>query len=233
MQDYLEQFFKGISSWKGSLFKVEHVEEPYAKEYLGKLVKAGLVERVSWGWYWIPGKAGTFWDFLRGDRNFKAIAGQTAASFWNNDFIHRDVYVVKVKDSSYGKALVAFAKARGWAVVVELVKEDDTYVKSDGVYVEAIEDCVIGCMQRWAFADAFAVLYENRKKSLYPCLAEKSYWKRISKSDVRVRQALSYGLGRLNVLARQDIFPVGRTSLGDSFVVKEIDEAVEKVVDLG
>lgn len=233
MQDYLEQFHRSVARYKGSLVKVEHVDEPNAKEYLGKLAKAGLVERVSWGWYWIPDDTKDFWGFLRKDRNFKAVAGQTAASFWNNDFIHRDTYMVKVKDPSFGKALAAFAETRGWSVVVEPALENGRYAKIDGIYVEGLEDCVIGCMQNWAFADAFAILYENRKKPIYQRLASKSYWKRISKTDIRVRQALSYGLGKLNGLAREDIFPVRKTSLEDSFVSREIDEAVLKVVDLG
>lgn len=232
MEAYLEQFYKGLAGWKGSLLKVEHVEEPNAKEYLSKLARAGTVERVVWGWYWIPDKLKNFWDFLRKDNNFKIVAGQTAASFWNHDFIHRDIYLVKVKDPSYGRALKAFAEKRGWSIIVEPARENERYTKIDGIYVETLEDCVIECMQNWAFADAFAVVYENRKKPLLPALAKRSYWKRISKTDVRVRQALSYGLSRLNELSKQDIFPVRRTNLEDSFVSKEIDEAVEKVIDL-
>ncbi|MBI4595214.1 MAG: hypothetical protein HY730_02425 [Candidatus Tectomicrobia bacterium] len=235
MQAYLEQFYKSLAGWKGSLIKVEHVQEANAKEYLSKLAKAGLVEKVRWGWYWIPDKAQArdFWEFLRKDRSFKIIAGQTAASFWNHDFIHREVYIVKVKDPSYGSALQAFAESRGWNVVVEPFEEDRKYVKVKGISVETLEDCIIECMRRWAFTDAFAALYENRKRELFSSLAKRSYWIRIPKTDVRVRQALGYGCYRLNEAVGDKIFPVRKTDLEDSFVRKEIDEAIEKVVELG
>lgn len=232
MQAYLEQFYKGLAEWKGSLVKVSYLEQPNAKEYLNQLAKAGAIEKVSWGWYWVPAKVKDFWDFLRRDRNFKVVAGQTAASFWNNDFIHRDMYLVKVKDSSYGKALEAFAETKGWKVVIEPFGEEK-YTEIDGIYVETLEDCIIECMQHWAFADAFAVLYENQSKGVFPKLAERSYWKRVSKTDIRVRQALSYGCYRLNELQGHKIYPVRRTNLEDAYVSREIDEAVEKVVELG
>jgi len=60
---------------------------------------------------------------LEKDKNFKVISAQTAASFWNNDFVHRDVYVLKVKDRSYGKALKEFAKKKGWNVEAEYSKD--------------------------------------------------------------------------------------------------------------
>ncbi len=232
MQAYLEQFYKSLAGWKGSLIKVEHIQEAHAKEYLNKLARAGSIERVTWGWYWIPEKIEDFWEFLRRDQNFKIVSGQSAASFWNHDFIHRDAYVVKVKDPSYGKALEAFAKMQEWNVVVEPF-EKSKYVKIEGIYVETLEDCIIECMQRWAFTDAFAVLYENQKKALFQSLAKRSYWMRIPKTEIRVRQALSYGCSRLNELTQEKLFPVRKINLEDSFVRKEIDEAVEKVVDLG
>jgi predicted transcriptional regulator of viral defense system len=232
MQGYLARFSKSLAEWKGSLVKVGYLEQPNAKEYLHQLARAGVVERVSWGWYWVPAKVKDFWDFLGKDRNFKVIAGQTAASFWNHDFVHREVYLVKVRDSSYGKALEAFGKTRGWKVVAEPLG-GEKYTEVDGVYVEALEDCVIECMQHWAFADAFAVLYENRRKPLYDSLARRSYWKRITKSEVRIRQALSYGCCQLNELSGERIFPVRKTGLEDAFVSRAIDEAVGKVVALG
>jgi hypothetical protein len=76
-------------------------------------------------------------------------------------------------------------------------------------------------------------LYENRKKGLFRSLARKGYWKRIPKTDVRIRQALSYGCYRLNELAEDRVFPVRKTNLEDKFVRKEINEAVERVVELG
>jgi hypothetical protein len=233
MEAYLEQFYKSLAGWKGSLFKVNHLKQPNAKEYLSKLARTGAVERVAWGWYWMPAKIKDFWDFLRRDRNFKIVAGQTAASFWNHDFIHRDAYLVKVKDHSYGKALMAFAERGGWNVVVESAGENERYTEIDGIYVETLEDCVIECMQHWAFADAFSVLYANQNKQLFSKLARRSYWKRISKTDIRIRQALSYGCYQLNELRGEKIFLVRKSNLEDAFVAKEIDEAVEKVVELG
>lgn len=230
MEVYLEQFNGRLAEWKGSLVKVEQIEESNAKEYLNKLARAGAIERVVWGWYWMPDKVKDFWDFLRKDRNFKIVAGQTAASFWNHDFVHRDAYLVKVKDPSYGKALRVFGEKHGWNIVVESLNGTQ-YREVNGIHVEALEDCVIECMQNWAFTDAFAMVNENRKSLLG--LLEKSYWKRISKTDVRVRQALSYGCYRFNELGGNKIFPVRKTNLEDSFVSREIEEAIEKVIDLG
>ena len=64
MQAYLEQFYRDLSGWKGSLVKVEHVQNPHAKEYLHKLARAGFIERVTWGWYWIPEKTDDFLNFI-------------------------------------------------------------------------------------------------------------------------------------------------------------------------
>ena len=50
---------------------------------------------------------------------------------------------------------------------------------------------------------------------------------------MRVRQALSYGCYRFNELDGNKIFPVRKTNLEDSFVSREIEEAIEKVIDLG
>ena len=89
------------------------------------------------------------------------------------------------------------------------------------------------CIQSWAFIDAFAVLYENRKKVSLPSLLEQTYWKRISKTDIRIRQALVYGSNRLNERAGKAVFKTTLTQLEDIFVRREIDEAIEKVVELG
>lgn len=68
------------------MVKVEDIKnEPNAREYLNKLAKAGLVERVRWGWYWIPDKIKDPWDFFEKDKGFKIISHQTAASLWNSD----------------------------------------------------------------------------------------------------------------------------------------------------
>jgi len=116
MANYLERFNKRLRKrYAGCLVKVEDVKkvEPNAKEYLNKLAKAGLIEKVRWGWYWVPDDVKDPWDFFKKDKGFKIISCQTAASLWNNDFIHRDAYALKVSDRSYAKALEEFAKKRG------------------------------------------------------------------------------------------------------------------------
>jgi len=236
MPKYLAEFNKRLRPFKGSLVRVNFVKgiEPNAKEYLNKLSKEGLIERVKWGWYWIPTKVKDVWDFLEKDKNFKVISAQTAASFWNNDFVHRDIYVLKVKDKSYGKALKEFAKKKGWTFEVEYSKDPSKirYRKIRNLLVEDMEENVIECLQNWAFADAFATLYENRKRINLERLYKESYWKRISKTNVRAKQALEYGLHQLGKLSGAE-FPHREARLEDAFVRKEIDEAVEKVAELG
>ena len=125
MPDYLTEFSKRLSHYEGGLIKVKSRKaiEPKAKEYLNKLSKDGSIERVKWGWYWVPTEVKDVWDFLEKDQNFKVVSAQTAASFWNNDFVHRDVYVLKVKDESYGKALKELGKKKGWNFEVEYAKD--------------------------------------------------------------------------------------------------------------
>ncbi|MCK5561921.1 MAG: hypothetical protein KAJ51_15080, partial [Thermoplasmata archaeon] len=125
MTDYLTKFNNKLKrQWKGSLVKVEYIKsmEPNAKKYLNNLAKANLIKNITWGWYWIPSKTKDFFDFLRGDKNFKIVSSQTAASFWNYDFIHRDAYSIKVTNRSYGKAVEEFSKINGWSVKVEYIK---------------------------------------------------------------------------------------------------------------
>jgi hypothetical protein len=236
MPEYLEEFHEKLRAFEGSLVRVKFIKsiEPNAKEYLNKLSKEGLVERVKWGWYWVPTEIKDIWDFLEKDKNFKVVFAQTAASFWNNDFIHRDVYVLKVKDRTYGKALKEFGKKKGWNIEVEYSKDSSKikYRKIGNLLVEDIEDNVIDCLQNWAFTDAFATLYENRDRINLDKLYKESYWKRISKTDVRVKQALEYGFHRIGELSGVK-FPHREPKLEDDFVRREIDEAVEKVVELG
>jgi len=74
MKKYLQKFYKQLKGkYAGSLVKVEEIRkiEPNAKEYLNKLSKEGLVERVRWGWYWIPDEIKDAWDFFEKDKNFK------------------------------------------------------------------------------------------------------------------------------------------------------------------
>ena len=237
MPQYLTEFNEKLRPFKGSLVRVKSVKsiEPNAKEYLNKLSKEGLIERVKWGWYWIPTKVKDVWDFLEKDKNFKVVSAQTAASFWNNDFVHRDVYVLKVKEKSYGKALKEFARKKGWNFEVEYAKDTSKikYRKIGNLLVEDMEENVIDCLQNWAFADAFATLYENKDKINLDRLYKESYWKRISKTNVRAKQALEYGFHQMGELSGEELFPHREPKLEDDFVRKEIDEAVEKVVELG
>jgi hypothetical protein len=237
MPDYLKEFHGKLRNLEGSLVRVKSIKsiEPNAKEYLNKLSKEKMVERIKWGWYWVPTKIKDVWDFLEKDKNFKVVSAQTAASFWNNDFIHRDVYVLKVKDKSYGKALKEFAKKKGWNIEVGYSKDSSKikYRKIGNLLVEDMEDNVIECLQNWAFTDAFATLYTNRDRINLDKLYKESYWKRIAKTDVRVRQALKYGYHRITDLSGQKLSPHKEPKLEDDFVKREIDEAVEKVVELG
>jgi len=235
MYEYLIEFNKRLKPYKGSLVSVKSIKaiETKAKEYLNKLSKEGLIERVRWGWYWVPTEVKGVWDFLEKDKNFKVISAQTAASFWNNDFVHRDVYVLKVRNKSFGKALKEFGKKRGWSFEIEYAKDVSKikYRKVGNLYVEDIEKNIIECLQKWAFADAFATLYENKSKINLNRLYKDSYWKRISKTNIRAKQALEYGFHQLEELGVE--FPHHETKLEDDFVRREIDEAVERVVELG
>ncbi len=236
MPKYLKTFKRKLQPFEGSLVKVKTIKdvEPKAKEYLNKLSKEGTIERVKWGWYWIPASIKNIWDFLEIDRNFKVIFAQTAASFWNRDFIHRDVYTLKVKDKSYGNALQQFAKQRGWNVEIEYSKNFSKikYRKVGNLIVEDIEDNVIECLQKWAFTDAFATLYENRDKVDLDRLYQNGYWKRISKTNIRTKQVLEYGFHQMEKTSRIK-FPHKETKLQDSFIRREIDEAIERVIELG
>jgi len=87
-------------------------------------------------------------------------------------------------------------------------------------------------LQKWAFAGAFATLYENRGKINLNRLYKESYWKRISRTNVRAKQVLEYGFHQLGELGGME-FPHRETKLEDDFVKREIDEAIEKVVELG
>ena len=235
MYEYLIEFNKRLKPYKGSLVSVKSIKaiETKAKEYLNKLSKEGLIERVRWGWYWVPTEVKGVWDFLEKDKNFKVISAQTAASFWNNDFVHRDVYVLKVRNKSFGKTLKEFGKKRGWSFEIEYAKDVSKikYRKVGNLYVEDIEKNIIECLQKWAFADAFATLYENKSKINLNRLYKDSYWKRISKTNIRAKQALEYGFHQLEELGVE--FPHHETKLEDDFVRREIDEAVERVVELG
>ena len=235
MKKYLQKFYKQLKGkYAGSLVKVEEIRkiEPNAKEYLNKLSKEGLVERVRWGWYWIPDEIKDAWDFFEKDKNFKVISCQTAASLWNLDFVHRDVFVVKVVDRSYGRALEKFFERRGWRIWVEVVSKPISYIKMDGLLVESLDETIVECLQRWAFIDGFAALYVNRDKIDLKTLLKKAYWRRIKGTNVRVRQAIEYGCCLINKLTGKIVFNVKEPKIKDEYVKGEVEEAVEKVVEL-
>lgn len=236
MKKYLDRFYRKLNKdYKGSLIKVNMVKElePNAKEYLNKLAKAGYIEHITWGWYWIPDDYQDFFDFLKKDRNLKVLSGQSAASFWNYDFVHREIYSLKVKDRSYKKALEIFTKSKGWEVEVNQVKDisELKYVTRAGIFVETPEETIINCIKRWAFLDAFAVLYTYKHRIVLKELYSRAYWKRIARSDVRVRQALKYATYRFNQSAEEKIFRTKRVTIEDEFIRNSIDEAVEKVIE--
>lgn len=81
--------------------------------------------------------------------------------------------------------------------------------------------------------DAFATLCSNRDKIKLEDLLERSYWKRVRGTKVRVRQALEYGCYLINKLVGKEIFRTRKPKLEDEYVKREIGEAVEKVVELG
>ena len=236
MVEYLQRFYERLrKEYAGSLVKVENIKpmEHNAKEYLNKLAKAGLIEKVRWGWYWVPDKIRDPLDFFEKDKGFKMVCCQTAASLWNQDFVHRDAYSLRVSDRSYGKALEEFAKRRGWRVQVKYVDRPANYRKAGGLVVEDMDETIIECMSRWAFMDAFATLYSNRGRIKLEDLSKRSYWKRIRGTNVRVRQALEYGCNLINESAGREVFGCRMAKLDDEYLKREIEEAVEKVVELG
>lgn len=225
MKSYWERFRDRLRRYEGSLVRVASIPGPNAKHYLAKCAKEAAIEKVVWGWYYIPPRKEpeTPFDFLAQDRNFKVITGQTAASFWNADFIHRDTVAVSVDDPSYGRALDAFFEKRGWKADVAVV-EQARKIKHrvvNGLRVEEAGRAAVDCVKRWAFVDAIAVLAAHPELP-FRKLAEETSWARIPRTDVRVRQALAYAAHRL--------FNAGRkTRIRNAFVRGELDEAIDKV----
>ncbi|MBS7654293.1 MAG: hypothetical protein QXR06_00900 [Candidatus Bathyarchaeia archaeon] len=236
MADYLKRFNEKLRErYPGCLVKVKDIEkiEPNAKEYLNRLAKAGLIEKVRWGWYWVPEDIKDPWDFFEKDKRFKIISRQTAASLWNNDFVHREIYSLKVLHKPYGRALEEIARKRGWSFQIEYVNKPANYRKIGRLFIENMDETIIECMKIWAFIDAFSTLYLNRNKISLKDLLKKSYWKRIKGTNIRVRQALEYGCSLINELISKEIFKVRKPKLEDSYVKREIEEAVRRVVELG
>jgi hypothetical protein len=234
---YLEEFMEKLESrWKGSLFTVKNAEALHkrAKEYLYRLERAGLVERVCWGWYYLPAKTNDPLDFLRKDKGLKVLIKQTASSFWNYDFVHRNVYRIAVEDPSYKKALEEFGRRKGWIFEVERhkdLKNAFRYRMVDGLYVENPDSCIVNCVADWSFLDAFATLYFRRDDIALESLKELGRWRRISKTDVRVWNAIKYGCALFNERFEEKIFNVRKTSLRRKDVRDLVEEAVEKVVE--
>jgi len=87
-----------VKDWSGSLFSLSFIRKIHhrAKEYLHRLVKSDGIKRIAWGWCWIPTSYRDAWEFLARDKSFKVVIKQTAASIWNYDFIHRNVFHLAV-----------------------------------------------------------------------------------------------------------------------------------------
>lgn len=223
---YLEEAYRAIREQEGSLAKVARVRGvPHAKEYLSKLAAEGTIERAAWGWYYAPPPRppSSVFEFLARDTNFKVVAGQTAASFWNGDFVHRETVVLTVDDPSYKRALEAFAEKRGWRVSVDHDEDAQEIPRRriGGLWVEDRVSAIVHCMQRWAFLDAVATL----SKPSVEHVRKRAYWARVSGTSVRVGQAVEYAAHRMYGLGRE-------VAIAEASVREELDEAVEKVMEL-
>lgn len=234
---YLDRFARQLKSkFEYSFFTVKKAEkiDPNAKEYLYRLKEADSIERVCWGWYRFPTEFKDVWDFLVRERGFKVVIKQTAASFWNYDFVHRNVYRLAVQDSSYKRALEEFAKERGWILEVEDyddLQERFDYQEVDGLYVEKPEHCIVSCMTDWSFLDAFAVLLFRRQEISLNGLKDLGRWRRISRTDIRAWNTIKYGCNLFNEYMDGEMFDVRKTSLKRKDVKELVEEAVEKVVE--
>jgi len=231
----LEDFRARLAkSYSGNLFSVRSAQKIHqrAKEYLYRLSRANIIKRVGWGWYWIPEKYEDAWDFLARDKGFKVIIKQTAASIWNYDFIHRDVYRLAVNNRSYKNALERFAKEMGWMFEVEYCEKIPyEYGEVDGLFVEVPESCIVSCITEWSFVDAFAILYFRREEIDFNKLKRLGRWKRISKTNVRFWTAIKYGCKLFNEFFGEQVFKIKAIELKNSYVRDLINEAVEKVVE--
>ncbi|MDA2934720.1 hypothetical protein MYX82_10315 [Acidobacteria bacterium AH-259-D05] len=234
--EYLDSFLSKLQkNWKGSLVSVSEARqlEKNAKKFLSLLVQEEKVQRVTWGWYWIPFHYKNFFDFLAKDRHFKVLQKQTAASVWNGDFIHRDYYTIAVKDGSYGKALEKFSELQGWNVSVETREfEESDYKRIGKLYVQSLEETIIDCLKEWAFADAFSALHENQESVDWQKMTE-HYWERIPRTDVRIGQVLKYGGGIVEQEISDESALKTRARITDPFVRRQVEEAAQKVVELG
>lgn len=221
MERYLENFHRGLlKNWRGSLVKVGLIRHRNAKEYFSRLSKTRKIERISWGWYFIPDKIEGVFDFLKKDKNFKILVAQSAASFWNGDFIHRNIYSLVVRDRSYGKALKEFGKRNGWNFNIEVnenIERETHFRKIRGLRVEEPAETAAECIQKWAFADAFSIILGNKK---IRAELKRFYWKRVSGTNVRLGQVISY------------TFEKNRTSEMPDILKRQIEESLERVREL-
>lgn len=230
---YLENFKTTLEQkLSGSLFRVSDAKKinTRAKEYLHRLNKFGEVQRIHQGWYYIPKKQ-SVWEFLAKDKNFKVLIKQTAASIWNYDFVHRNIYHLAVEDQSYKNAVEKFAKDTGWFFEIEYHKKIPyEYRKVDELFVESPESCIASCISKWAFTDAFAILYYKRSEIDFNRLRQLSRWKRVSRTHLRVWTTIKYGCKLLNEQLGESIFKVRASNLEQNDVKELIEEAVEAVM---
>ena len=105
------------------------------------------------------------------------------------------------------------------------------YEKIGPFYVKVLEENILDCLSRWAFLDAFATIYEQRRKIALENFLTKNYWRRIPRTDVRVGQVVGYALKKFNEVAGKKIFPEHTSRLENDFIRETIDEAVAKVME--
>jgi hypothetical protein len=232
---YLDEFKARLArDLSGSLFSLSYVQKihPRAKEYLYRLSKNDKVKRIGWGWYWIPTSYKDAWEFLAKDKGFKVIIKQTAASIWNYDFVHRNIFHLAVNNQSYKKALEAFAKVMGWNFEVEFHRKIPyEYKRVDGLFVEALESCIVSCLAEWSFIDAFAALYFRRKEVDFNKLKILGRWKRIAGTNLRVWSLIKYGCKLFNEHFGRKIFRVKAVEIKQEEIRELVSEAVERVVE--
>ena len=234
MEEYLKEFHTQLKKHEGSLVKVNAIKSlnRNAKEYLNKLSKLEKIGKVEWGWYYITPKIQpkNALEFLAKDKNFKIIIGQTAASFWNHDFIHRDSIRIAVNNHSYKKAVESFAAKRGWRINAEYSRHADKIKrkKIGNLFVEDMVGTIVDCIKQWAFMDAIALLSTNSEELVKRDLMRESYWSRVSGSNVRVKQVIEYSAAKLGLRKF-----AGRANIKEDFIRRVLDEAVDKVVEFG
>jgi hypothetical protein len=105
------------------------------------------------------------------------------------------------------------------------------YREVDGLMVEEPESCLVNCIADWAFLDAFAILYFRRDEVSFEKVKELARWKRISRTDTRVWNAIKYGCNLFNERMERKMFDVRATRLERDDVRELVEEAVEKVME--